>query len=284
MTIQKVIDRLKQYHPQVNEEFTCDRFKTGDPDVECSGIIITTVVTMEVIKETIAKGANLIICHEPLFYSNADETDWLKDNAVFQEKKALLDGHGIAVWRDHDHMHGGKPSPMPVNKDMIFYGIMKTLGWEKYLIGNEKKPLSYEIPETTVGELAGQLIEKLNLKGARVVGDMDAKIRRVFLCEHVTGANWGGHDKDSECIEKIEQNGYEVMLPLEIVDWTLTSYVRDAAQQGRPKALIEIGHFNLEEAGMKYMTQWLPEAIGIKIPVAFVQSGDGFSYISRSSM
>ena len=70
------------------------------------------------------------------------------------------------------------------------------------------------------------------------------------------------------------------MLPLEIVDWTMSEYVYDAASLGKPKALIEIGHFNLEEAGMRYMETWLPDVIGEEIPVAFVQSGDAFTYFS----
>ena len=42
-----------------------------------------------------------------------------------------------------------------------------------------------------------------------------------------------------------------VLIPFEICDYALTQYVIDAAAQGRNKVLLEIGHFNCEELGMK---------------------------------
>ncbi len=281
MKISEVITKLIGAHPPIDESHTADVVKYGDPNRECTGIVVTTYASIRVIREALSRGANLIIVHEPVFYRDADDVEWLVENSVFQEKCRLLDEGGIVIWRDHDHIHGGPPTANPEHIDMIFYGIMKTLGWEPYLIGNPKKPLLYELPETTVGELADWLIEKLHLNGARIIGDTAAQVRRVFVCEHINGANFAGYDHDSEAIMLAESKGYDVMLPLEIIDWTLSEYVRDAMELGRTKALIEIGHFNLEEPGMKYMAEWLPNVIGEEVPVTFVRSGDGFTYLSR---
>ena len=73
----------------------------------------------------------------------------------------------------------------------------------------------------------------------------------------------------------------DLLIPLEIVDWTLTSYVRDACQLGMPKAILEMGHFNTEELGMKYLAKLLPEVTGADVPVKFIKSGDTYSYIMR---
>lgn len=40
-----------------------------------------------------------------------------------------------------------------------------------------------------------------------------------------------------------------------------------------------MGHFNVEELGMKYMAKWLPQAVGEDIVIQYMQSGDCFSYI-----
>ena len=279
MRISEVITKLIGAHPPIDENHTADVVKYGDPNQECTGIVVTTYASIRVIRETVRQGANLIIVHEPVFYRDADDVEWLAENSVFQEKCRLLDEGGIVIWRDHDHIHGGPPTPNPEHTDMIFYGIMKTLGWEPYLIGNPKKPLLYELPETTVGELADWLIGKLHLNGARIIGDTSARVRRVFVCEHINGANFAGHDHDSDVITLADLEGYDVMLPLEIIDWTLSEYVRDAMELGRTKALIEIGHFNLEEPGMQHMAEWLPEVLGGEVTVTFVQSGDGFTYL-----
>ena len=52
---------------------------------------------------------------------------------------------------------------------------------------------------------------------------------------------------------------------------------------GSPKLMMETGHFNVEELGMKNMEKWLPEVIG-NIDVKFIQSGDTFSYLINKNL
>ena len=42
-----------------------------------------------------------------------------------------------------------------------------------------------------------------------------------------------------------------------------------------------MGHFNLEEPGMEYMIQYIPEALGMDMPCTFVQSGDMYHYFTK---
>lgn len=279
MKIKEILDKLKNFHaPLDHPEHTCDTVKCGDIEAECTGVGVTCYVSMEVIRRAKEKGINLLITHECTFYNHEDRTDQFEGDPVYQEKAAALADAGIVVWRDHDYIHGpGGPAAVTHPYiDYIYYGIARELGWEGYAEGEETKPLWFRIPETTVRDLARELMEKLNLNGVRVVGDVDAAVSTVFLCEHVNG---NGHDDD--LIAKAA--GADVLLPLEIVDWSLSEYVRDAAQQGRGKAIIEMGHFNFEELGMKYMTQWLPDVIGAGVPVEYLQSGDTFHYILRDA-
>ena len=202
--------------------------------------------------------------------------DWLKGDPVYKAKTALLDETGVVIWRDHDHIHGGRP--MKGGKpymDGIFYGIMQELGWESYLHKYDNMPLIYHIPETTGRELAAMFQKKLNLNGVRVVGDPDTVVRNVFICEHVNG-----RDMDQELIDITRDEEIDALIPLEIVDWTLSEYVRDSCQLGRPRVLLEMGHFNFEELGMRYMTEWIPEIVGPDVPVHYIQSGDGFQYLT----
>lgn len=279
MKIQEVIDKIKAFHPPLDHpEHTCDTVKCGNPDAECTGIGVTCYVSMDVIRQAKEKGINFVITHEPTFYNHDEETDFLADDPVYLEKAAALKDAGIVVWRDHDHIHGpGGPAAMVHPYiDYIYYGITRELGWENYVVGEETKPLWFHIPQTTVRDLAQELMEKINLTGVRVVGDPDATVSTVFLCEHING-----NPRDNAAIPKAAKA--DVMIPLEIVDWTLSEYVRDSAQQGRGKAIIEMGHFNAEELGMKYMTRWLPDVIGHELPIEYLQSGDSFHYILRDN-
>ncbi len=277
MKISEIIEKLEAWHPPLmNPNRTADTVKCGNPEEECTGVAVTCFASVDVIRQAAAKGINFIICHEPLFFGDQERCPELEGDPVYEEKSRLLKESGIVVWRDHDHIHGpgGPGAEVHPEIDYIYYGIMKELGWEDYVIGETTKPLQYEIPRTTVRELAREFMEKFRLTGLRVVGNLDAEVRKVFVCEHITG-----RPGDLRAIRNAAD--YDVMIPLEIVDWTLSEYVRDAAQLGKGKAILEMGHFNTEELGMKYMTKWLPKVIGAEVPVTFLPSGDSFSYLLR---
>lgn len=279
MKISEVLERLETWHQPFTRPDTRDVVKCGDPGQECMGIAVTCCPTAEVIQKAADAGCNLLIAHESMLYGDEFDPAGFIDNAVLEEKQSLLKATGMVVYRDHDHMHGtgGGPRHEPrVNRDWIYYGIMKELGWEKYLIGDELKPLQYRLPETTVRELAGLLMQKLNLNGMRIVGSMDARVETVYLVEHCMGR--GDQEKINLCKD------FDVMIPLEIVDWTLSHYVRDAVYFGKPKAILEMGHFNFEEPGMKYMAEWMPQAIGTAdIPIRFIPAGDSFHYLTAEN-
>lgn len=70
---------------------------------------------------------------------------------------------------------------------------------------------------------------------------------------------------------------------MEMIDFTLAEYIRDSSMLHQNRCLVQIGHFNTEEAGMKYMINWLPTAIqNNQIPIKYIQSGDMYHYISES--
>ena len=189
MTIQNVIDRILAYHPSLGGAVTCDGFRCGDPQAECTGIVTTCCASVEVIRRAIALHANLIVCHEPVFYLHYDPTDWLTGkNAVYDEKRALCDEHGIAIWRDHDHIHAHKP-------DGIRYGFMQEMGWAPYLTGNPDRPDRFRIPETTVRSLAlllipGEVIDWTTACYARDAGQL-GKNKAILALGHINSEELG---------------------------------------------------------------------------------------------
>lgn len=158
--------------------------------MECTGIVETCWAHKGVIEETVRLGANLIICHKALFWNHGDHTAWLKEqeNLTYLHKVALHEEHGIVVWRDHDYIHSGIPLDNGKYADGIFYGLADILGWIPYIdeemseeidqaegwsgfsVQGKMNPLSYAIPEMTVGELARFLVDRLELNGVKVMG------------------------------------------------------------------------------------------------------------------
>ena len=78
-------------------------------------------------------------------------------------------------------------------------------------------------------------------------------------------------------IDTLEQK-VDVIMPGEVIDWTVLSYVRDAVQLGKAKAMLNIGHYNWEELGMRYYADWLPELIDNRISVTYVHSEDMYNF------
>lgn len=278
MKINQVIEKVKNYYQGTNPDGsrivasqTRDQVLFGNTEQVCQGIIVTCFASFEVIEKAIEQGANLIICHEALFWNRGDKTDWLVDNQTFIKKKQLLKDHGIVVWRNHDYIHSG----IPMNNtyvDGIFYGVMKTLEWEKYVVSNQDYPLSFEFPDMASDEIGRHLIHKLKLNGLRIIGNPNMKVKRLLIAEHIMGG-------DNDTIQKIESEGIDALITLELIDYTVSEYIRDANASGTPKVIFSVGHFNLEEFGMAYMVNYLPGLFDKTIQVAFVQSGDSYKYL-----
>lgn len=277
MLISEAIANVKAYCGQtwdgpIYDDTTRDQVLYGPVDVTCAGIVTTCFASADVIRQAYARGANLIICHEALFWNHGDHTCWLANNKTFAAKRALLDEYGITVWRLHDHIHSGAPENGRL-VDSIFMGLADKLGWRDYVTGNPDRPMNFTIPETTAGELARFLVARLGLNGTRIVGDADARVRTVKVPMHLIGQ----FDNDTTAAMDA---GVDCLVTMEATDFTTSEYVRDSAQLGLGKAMICIGHFNVEEPGMEYMLRWLPEALGADVPMSFVPSGDPWTYVT----
>jgi len=247
-------------------EQTYDRLMAGDWDSDVTGIVTTFMATVDVIKDTISKGANLIITHEPTYFTSHDQTDWLTNDEVYLLKQKLIVENKINIWRFHDHMHMTSP-------DRIYYGLNKELGWEKYSV--PKKPYCYRIPTTTVKELSAFLKEKLDVKVVQFIGNKAIKVERVGF---LVGGSSLGLGSQQMPMELMRSENLDVIVCGEILEWTLCAYVRDADQLGLNKAMIILGHNRTEEVGMKYLPEWL-EMLMPGIPVWFCEAGEPFSYL-----
>src|SRR3954447_11908571 len=95
VTVGELMDLFIKQVPGAPFSNTVDTLKAGSRDTVVTGIITTMFATIDIINQAISSKANFIIAHEPTFYSHTDETDWLKEDKVYQYKKDLLDKHNI---------------------------------------------------------------------------------------------------------------------------------------------------------------------------------------------
>lgn len=290
MKICEVIQRIKDYsrgkdahtNQPIDDRTTRDQVLYGPTDRECTGIATTCFASVEVIQKAHAAGANLIISHEALFWNHGDHTDWLEaeKNHTFLRKKKLLDDYGITVWRNHDYIHSGLPGNNGSWYDGIFKGFLHETGLEEYYVPNIGDAVRYSIPVQlslpgmTVREIADKIIKGAGLNGIRLIGDPDTVIHTACIPMHMIGY------ADNGIISMINKKKTDLLITMEMIDYTVNEYMRDGMYLGDPKAILAVGHFNTEEPGMKYMLEWLPEAIGTDdIPMTFIKSGDASTYL-----
>lgn len=270
LTVQNVIDKiLLNICGGPKFEQTCDVITVGSPDNVVTGIVSTFMPTFHVIQEAVRLGANFIISHEPTWFTGNDTTDWCKEDSVYLAKRKYLEEHGITIWRFHDHMHIGSDT------DYIYEGLIEELGWRKYLQPDEKQPWIYELPETTVGELAEFFKEKLEMDTVQIIGDSEMKVKRAGI---LVGGGSLGLGVEEMPMQVMERDRLDLLIVGDITEWTVCAYINDAYQMGFNRAMLTLGHERSEEAGMKYLAPWLAERFPT-IPVTFVDAKEPFTYL-----
>jgi putative NIF3 family GTP cyclohydrolase 1 type 2 len=260
VTAQQVIERIKSQVGVPWREQTVDTIKAGDPDTPVTGIATTMMATFDVLQRAAASGKNLIITHEPTFYSHLDSTEQLKkdEDKVWADKEKFIRDHKLVVWRFHDHWHMRRP-------DGILEGMTKALGWQSYQ--DKETPALYTMPETTVERLAGDIKRKLKIGVLRVVGPRDLKVTRIAMVPGASGPV--AHRR------MLRRDDVDVVIIGEVPEWETIEYVSDAAAQGKRKALILMGHIPSEQAGMQNCAEWLKTFIN-DVKVEFVPTAEPF--------
>jgi putative NIF3 family GTP cyclohydrolase 1 type 2 len=252
----QVIDRIKANVGIPWREQTVDKLIAGTLEVPVKGIASTMMATLDVLQRASAKGLNMVITHEPTYYSHQDRTEPIEQDPLYQLKRDFIQQHDMAVFHFHDHWHGRRP-------DGIATGMIRELGWEKNT--DPQNPRLFTFPETSLARLAQGMAAKLNIRTMRVVGDPQLPVRRVV-------ASWGNVSL-MPGIPYLAQA--DVLVVGETHEWELVEYVQDAIASGQKKALIILGHLVSEQAGMKYCSEWLKTFIS-EAPIEFIPSAEPY--------
>jgi putative NIF3 family GTP cyclohydrolase 1 type 2 len=259
VTAGEVVERIKKNLGVVWRDATYrDTFKSGSPDTVVKGIATTVFVTLEVLEKASAAGLNMIIPHEDTFWNDRDDVAFLNEDPVYKIKTEFLKKHDIVVFRIHDHMHAQRP-------DFTYVGTAREIGLDpKY----ETAPNSHRfvVPETTLGALAAEVVKRRGARAIRVVGNPDAKVRRIQL--GVGYASPPINDAEVDVVISGEQQEADGA-------FEGASYARDAAALGIAKGWIMLGHAVSEESGMQEMADWIKGFVP-EVSVQLVRAGEPF--------
>lgn len=260
-TAAELTARIEQRSGVTVQPNTVDTFKAGSPDTRVTGIAVTMMATLDVLQRAAAKGLNLVITHEPVFYSHRDATEILEKDAdpVYGAKQKFIADNALVIWRFHDRPHAMKP-------DMIRAGMIEALGWVAYQQSDNSA--LFNLPPMTIAGLAAQLRDKLGARTLRIVGDSSARVSRAAMTQGFPGF------AANRTVLRLP--GVEVLVMGEDHEWETIAYGTDAVTAGLIKGIIVLGHVPSEQAGMELVARWLRTFIG-EVPVEFIAAGDPFT-------
>ena len=258
LTAGEVIERIKSNVGVPWRTETVDTIKAGSPETPVRGIATTMMATLALLQRASAAGRNMVITHEPTFYSHEDKTESLASDPTFQFKRDFIRKNRMIVFRFHDHWHAHKP-------DGIATGMTEALGWEKN--SDPQNPRLFTFQGISLGQLASEMQRKLNVKTMRVVGDPKITVNHV-------AANWG-YTSQPGGIRALSRPDVDVLVIGEAREWEVIEYAQDTIASGKKKGLIILGHVISEEEGMRNCAKWLKRLIS-EVPVEFIPAGEPF--------
>ena len=257
-TAGQVIDRIKANVGIPWQGQTVDRIVAGTADTPIQGIATTMMATLDVVQRAAAAGKNLVITHEPTFYSHEDATDELRGDPTFQYKLDFIRKNNMVVFRFHDHWHRRNP-------DGIAFGMARELGWEKN--ADPQNPRLFSFPSIPLADFVDNIKARLKPHTMRVLGDPSLRISKAI-------ANWG-YVSQLPGIALLARPDVNVMVGGEAREWEVVEYAQDSISAGNKKALVLLGHVVSEQAGMKYCAEWLKPLVS-EVPIDFVAASDPF--------
>src|SRR5260370_4385076 len=103
LTARQVVDRIQKNVGIPWREQTVDNFKDGsNPDAPLKGIATTMVATFELLRRAAAVDRNLVVVHEPTFYSNLDDPKDFANDPMVVLNLDFIRQNGMSVLRFHD--------------------------------------------------------------------------------------------------------------------------------------------------------------------------------------
>jgi putative NIF3 family GTP cyclohydrolase 1 type 2 len=263
-------------------EPSVDRIVVGDGAIVVRGVAVMWMPTWAALRAAHAKGLNVVIAHEPTFYTHFDldgfEAAWAELPAVAREavtatgaaKRRWIEEHGMVVIRCHDvldTMPGGVV-------DCLVAGLTRESAAElrldvaevtepapRYRVARLKEP-------TRAGEVARRLavaFGKIGQPGVAFYGDADRMVRSLGL-----GTGYGNDPW------KHLAHGAEMALAIDdrIKSWTEPVWAEDA---GYP--LVVVNHGTSEEWGVRRLAE-IVAAAHPQLRVELIAQGCGYRWIA----
>lgn len=178
MTAQSLCEALWALFPDLDRENTVDRVIAGSPVAEVHAVAVCWMPFSSALRDAAARGANVVIAHEPTFYDHWETRPDRWDRRFSEEraaKEALIQELGLAIVRCHDVWDAFPDIGVPDE-----WGSFLGLG---ALVAQSRYARVYDLPEAIPAREVAHLIAKRTaLRGQKTLGlygDPERMVKRV---------------------------------------------------------------------------------------------------------
>lgn len=99
MTHREITNALEEHFPlSLQESWDNSGWQLGNPDAECTGVLICVDLTPAVLKEAVNRGCNLVVSHHPLIFKGLKQ---ITGRNRVERMVAEAFRHGISVYSSH---------------------------------------------------------------------------------------------------------------------------------------------------------------------------------------
>ena len=257
VTAGTLIERIRANIGAPWNDKSVDGLKAGDPTTVVTGVAVTVMATLDVLRRAAAAKQNFVVTQEPTYYAPNDNPGARATDPVYLEKKAFIEQERLVVYRLSDHWHQSRAHSAP-----RALANALGLGQERWTDDEEL----YGVPATTLSVLAADVRKRLNTRGGvRVVGRSDLPVRTVYLAPGTTTV--------PGLLEHIARA--DVVIAGEPREWEVVPYIADSMSAGRAKGMIALGRLVSEAPCVSAQSAWIKSLVGA-LPVESIRLADPY--------
>lgn len=253
---------------------TVDRIIIGDAGTKVKKIGTCWMPYWETCKKAVESGVNVLVTHEPTFYTHWDldekHEDYFKSPEftknqyleLVDRKRKWINENGLVIIRNHDTIDALKDVGIP-------FALGRFLGFTNAdIIASRTYYNVYKMktqPAEKVAKIIAQKLEQLGQPGVAFYGDPEYQVSSVgigtgCICDPMYFA-----DLKPDMFIAIDDV---------VRTWTQTTYASDS---GRP--LIVINHGTSEEAGIRVLNQLIRQKFP-KLETVHFDQGCSYKWIT----
>jgi putative NIF3 family GTP cyclohydrolase 1 type 2 len=276
------------------KETAWDGLQAGAIDATVTGVAVVWAPGLTVLKEAVAKGCNLILCKDPLYWFDPEDKpskpdsmymrlpegamgmgkmDAIEKTPAYVAKHDFITTHNLTIYRISENWDGGH--------ELATQGLLQALGWKQTdsIVADDRFPNTrtalVSVPSQDLIQIAEHAKTSVGSKSTRVVGEKTAKVSKVAVHP--------GFLTTFAASKICRTQGLDLIVTGEANEWEAFVHCEDWITAGHGKGLVMLGLAATSDTGAKEVAGWVRKTVpGTK--VEFIAVGDPLTGVKAGSL